>query len=166
MCHFELLSSLQESTPVELPSVGVLNKVNPIVGGFKLPAPAKSGQEPGSHGSRPVKPVPGTSVFSHTSNAVSSPGDDADEELDLLLGLHKPVAVLSLAESETSNTVEDVSAVSEKGEWSRRCSRVFFIPQCGRILESYWLDVCACSRAVVLNIGTPEWLSYNGSVNT
>lgn len=42
----------------------------------------------------------------------------------------------------------------------------FFIPQCGRILESYWLDVCACSRAVVLNIATPEWLSYNGSVNT
>ncbi|XP_053470537.1 cell death regulator Aven [Ictalurus furcatus] len=107
-------SLVQESTPVELPSLGVLNKVNPIVGGFKLPAPAKSGQEPGSHGSRPVKPVPGTSVFSHTSNAVSSPGDDADEELDLLLGLQKPVAGLSLAESETSNTVEDVSAVSEE----------------------------------------------------
>ncbi|MCI4389511.1 hypothetical protein PGIGA_G00098890 [Pangasianodon gigas] len=107
-------SLVQEVTPVELPSVGVLNKVDPVLSGFKPPAPAHSGQEPGSHGSRPVKPVPGTSVCSHTSTAVISPVDDADKELDLLLGLQKPVTGLNLDESKTSNTVEEVTATSEK----------------------------------------------------
>lgn len=100
-------------TPVELPSVTVLNKVAPI--GFKPSASAHSGQKSGSDGLQPVKTVSGQSVCSHLSTAVVSPVDDADEELDLLLGLQNPVTSLSLAKSKNSNTVE-VSAASERGE--------------------------------------------------
>lgn len=111
MTHFELLLSCQESTPVELPSVAVLNKADARPSGFKLPAPAHSGHKPDSHGMQPVQGVPG----SHTSTAVISPVDDAEEELDLLLGLQKPLTGLSLPEPKTSNCVEEVSANSKKG---------------------------------------------------
>ncbi|KAF5908446.1 cell death regulator Aven [Clarias magur] len=105
---------VQEVTPVELPSLGVLNKVDPVLGGFKSPDPAHSGKEAVTQGSHPVKPVLGTSMSSHTTTAVTSPADDADEELDLLLGLQKPVTGLSLAQSKRSNPVEEVMAVSEE----------------------------------------------------
>lgn len=110
------LSTFQEVTPVELPSLG-LNKVDPILGGFKPSAPAHSGKEAVTHGSHPVKPVLGTSMCSYSNTAVTIPTDNADEELDLLLGLQKPVTRLSLAESEPSDPLEEVIAVSEKGEF-------------------------------------------------
>ncbi|KAK3541912.1 hypothetical protein QTP86_008102 [Hemibagrus guttatus] len=80
-------SLVQESTPVELPSVAVLNKVGP---------------------------VPSPSVCSHTSNAVISPEKDAEKELDLLLGLQKPVTGLSLAEPTTSDSIEGEAVNSGK----------------------------------------------------
>ncbi|XP_053345164.1 cell death regulator Aven [Clarias gariepinus] len=106
-------SLVQEVTPVELPSLG-LNKVDPILCGFKPSAPAHSGKEAVTHGSHPVKPVLGTSMCSYSNTAVTIPTDNADEELDLLLGLQKPVTGLSLAESEPSDPLEEVIAVSEK----------------------------------------------------
>ncbi|KAF7690348.1 cell death regulator Aven [Silurus meridionalis] len=106
-------SLVQDSTPVELPSLGVLNKADPSLSGFKPPAPAHSAQKPCSHVSQPMKPVSDTSMCSHSSTAVISPVDDADEELDLLLGLQKPITSLSLDESKTSNRVEEASSTPE-----------------------------------------------------
>ncbi|KAK1796033.1 hypothetical protein P4O66_009133 [Electrophorus voltai] len=108
---------VQESTPVELPSVGLLNKVEPsATGGFKPPAPSDIYREPGLGGPRPVKTISDPGMSSQASTAVGVPVDDADEELDLLLGLHKPVAELSLAELKTSGAVEEVPVSPEKAE--------------------------------------------------
>ncbi|XP_062858399.1 cell death regulator Aven isoform X2 [Trichomycterus rosablanca] len=102
---------VQASTPVELPSVGTLHRVDPKVpGGFKAPAPAHAGQEPDLGVTRPVKPVPGISLSSHTSTTVISAADDADEELDLLLGLQKPITEISHA----SNAAGELPTDSEK----------------------------------------------------
>ncbi|XP_026854762.2 cell death regulator Aven isoform X2 [Electrophorus electricus] len=106
---------VQESTPVELPSVGLLNKVEPsATGGFKPPAPSDIYREPGLGGPRPVETISDPGMSSQASTAVGVPVDDADEELDLLLGLHKPVAELSLAELKTSGAVEEVPVSPEK----------------------------------------------------
>ncbi|KAK2864123.1 hypothetical protein Q7C36_003277 [Tachysurus vachellii] len=99
-------SLVQETTPVDLPSITVLNKVGAVISGFKPPAPGLSGHGPGSCGSRPVQPVRGPNVSHHTSIAVISPEDDSEKELEQLLGLQKPDICLSLAESITSNSVE------------------------------------------------------------
>lgn len=99
---------------MELPSVGVLKTMDPVLSGFKPPTLAHSRHEPDSDGSRPMKPVPGTGVLSHISTA-GSPVRDAEEELDLLLGLQKPVTSLSLAKTKTSKTI-DVPATSEEGQ--------------------------------------------------
>lgn len=89
--------------------------MDPVLSGFKPAALAHSHHEPDSDGLRPMKPVPGSRVCSHISTAVISPVNHSEEELDLLLGLQKPVTSLSLAKTKTSNTVE-VSATSEEGE--------------------------------------------------
>ncbi|KAI4872392.1 hypothetical protein NFI96_029863, partial [Prochilodus magdalenae] len=99
---------VQVTTPVELPSVGVLHKVEAnVIGGFKPPVPARLGQDPALGGSCPVKPVLVTSMPSQAPTA------EDDGELDLLLGLQKPVTELSIAlESRTSNPAEVSAADS------------------------------------------------------
>ncbi|TSK57993.1 Cell death regulator Aven [Bagarius yarrelli] len=103
-------SLVQESTPVELPSVSVLNKVPPALGGFKPPDPAPPGNRSSLHGPRPVQPLSDPTICSNTSTALISPVDDAEKDLDDLLGLQKPVKSLFLTESKTSDSVEEVSA--------------------------------------------------------
>ncbi|XP_036437798.1 cell death regulator Aven [Colossoma macropomum] len=113
---------VQVTTPVELPSVGVLHKVDAnVIGGFKPPAPPYVSREPALGGSCPVKPVVRTSTSSQACAAVINPEDDADGELDLLLGLQKPVTELSIAEPRTSNPAEEPASpekasVEEKKE--------------------------------------------------
>ncbi|KAL7871672.1 hypothetical protein SRHO_G00066550 [Serrasalmus rhombeus] len=111
---------VQVTTPVELPSVGVLHKVDAnVIGGFKASAPPYMSREPALGGSCPVKPVVRTSTSPQASAAVTSPEDDADGELDLLLGIHKPLTELSIAEPRTSNPAEEPASpekVEEKKE--------------------------------------------------
>ncbi|XP_076849235.1 cell death regulator Aven isoform X2 [Brachyhypopomus gauderio] len=105
---------VQVTTPVELPLVGVLNKVElSASSGFKPSAPSRICKEPGLGDPRPFKTLsdPG---MSSTAVAVEAPIDDEDEELNLLLGLQKPVAELPSSESKTSGAVEEVSVSLEK----------------------------------------------------
>uniref|UniRef100_W5KBM5 Apoptosis, caspase activation inhibitor n=1 Tax=Astyanax mexicanus TaxID=7994 RepID=W5KBM5_ASTMX len=103
----------QVTAPVELPSVGTLHKLDAKVGGFKPPAAPCTGREPALGVPCPVKPVSGTGSFSQASTAVIDP-ENEEEELDILLGLQKPVTELSLSEPTTSNTADEESASPEK----------------------------------------------------
>lgn len=106
----------QVTTPVELPSAGMPHRVESnVLGGYKPPVPARCSRDPVLGGACPVKPVSGPGISFQASTAVTGPVEDGDKELDLLLGLQKPVTELSIAESKTSNTAEE-SGVQEKGE--------------------------------------------------
>ncbi|XP_049339339.1 cell death regulator Aven isoform X2 [Astyanax mexicanus] len=112
--EMDLLVVNQVTAPVELPSVGTLHKLDAkVVGGFKPPAAPCTGREPALGVPCPVKPVSGTGSFSQASTAVIDP-ENEEEELDILLGLQKPVTELSLSEPTTSNTADEESASPEK----------------------------------------------------
>ncbi|XP_072540846.1 cell death regulator Aven [Salminus brasiliensis] len=104
---------VQVTAPTEIPSVGTIHKLDANgKGGFKPSAPPHVGREPALGGSCSVKPIPGTNLSSQAPTAVISHEDEADEELDHLLGLQKPVTELSL--SETRFSAEEASASPEK----------------------------------------------------
>ncbi|XP_028858057.1 cell death regulator Aven isoform X2 [Denticeps clupeoides] len=82
---------VQVATPVELPAMTVACKQDSAVrSGFKAPAPAR----------------PGHAVPPSTASTAETPADDADEELDRLLGLQDPVKGLSLDQSGDQTTAQ------------------------------------------------------------
>uniref|UniRef100_A0A8C1V833 Apoptosis, caspase activation inhibitor n=1 Tax=Cyprinus carpio TaxID=7962 RepID=A0A8C1V833_CYPCA len=85
---------VQVTTPVELPSVTVPHRTD-----LTLTARLKAPQTD-------VKPVPGTTPSRSVSTAVPPATDDADQELDLLLDLQKPITEMTSVESHA--TTDDV----------------------------------------------------------
>ncbi|XP_016320228.1 cell death regulator Aven-like [Sinocyclocheilus anshuiensis] len=78
---------VQVTTPVELPSVTVPHRTDStLTAGSKAPQAG-------------VKPVPGTTPSLSVSTAVPPATDDADQELDLLLDLQKPITEITSVES-------------------------------------------------------------------
>lgn len=57
-----------------------------------------------------------TSAVPDVPGIGTSTTDDADEELDVLLGLQKPITELSLASSKSADTADEMRSDSEKGE--------------------------------------------------
>ncbi|XP_066532568.1 cell death regulator Aven isoform X2 [Hoplias malabaricus] len=95
---------IQVTTPVELPSLSMPHKVDAnVTAGVKLLAPQLKSREAALGGSSPVKTLPGTSISSQASTSLTDSKNDADEELDLLLGLQKPVTEVSTEECMTSD---------------------------------------------------------------
>uniref|UniRef100_A0A8C1V8F0 Apoptosis, caspase activation inhibitor n=1 Tax=Cyprinus carpio TaxID=7962 RepID=A0A8C1V8F0_CYPCA len=62
-----------------------------------------------------VKPVPGTTPSRSVSTAVPPATDDADQELDLLLDLQKPITEMTSVESHA--TTDDVLNSPTKGRY-------------------------------------------------
>ncbi|XP_016085518.1 cell death regulator Aven-like [Sinocyclocheilus grahami] len=99
---------VQVTTPIELPSVTVPHRTDStLTAGSKAPQAG-------------VKPVPGTTPSLSVSTAVPPATDDADQELDLLLDLQKPITEITLVESHA--TTDDVlnSPTQGSGEEERK----------------------------------------------
>ncbi|XP_043075894.1 cell death regulator Aven [Puntigrus tetrazona] len=78
---------VQVTTPIELPSVTAPHRTDStLTAGLKAPQTG-------------VKPVPGTTASPSVSTAVPPATDDADQELDLLLNLQKPITEIASVES-------------------------------------------------------------------
>ncbi|CAM4693812.1 unnamed protein product [Leuciscus chuanchicus] len=84
---------VQVTTPVELPPVTVPHRTDST-----LTAP-QAGRESALGISCSVKPVSTTTASLGVSTAVPAAADDADQELDLLLSLQRPVTELSSVQS-------------------------------------------------------------------
>lgn len=88
---------VQVTTPVELPSVTVPHRTDStLTAGLKAP---QAGRESGLGVSCSVKPDSGTTPSLGVSTSVPPATDDADQELDLLLNLQKPITEITSAES-------------------------------------------------------------------
>ncbi|XP_050995541.1 cell death regulator Aven [Labeo rohita] len=95
---------VQVTLPVELPSVTVPHRTDStLTTGLKAP---QAGRESNLSISCSVKPVSSTTPSLGVSTAIPPATDDADQELDLLLNLQKPVTEMTLVESHT--TTDDV----------------------------------------------------------
>lgn len=88
-------------------------------GGFKATAPVTTGPASSTGVSSWLMPTPNGTESQTSSSKPDAPTDEADEELDLLLGLQKPVTELSLTDSKPSSTAEDVTPVCEQSEYGR-----------------------------------------------
>lgn len=121
--YFEILTSTSEecasvlmfqvTTPVELPSVTAPHRTDStLTAGLKAP---QAGRESGLGVSCSVKPVPGTTASLSVSTAVPPATDDADQELDLLLNLQKPVTEMTSVESHA--TTDDVLNSPTQGRY-------------------------------------------------
>ncbi|XP_029902390.1 cell death regulator Aven [Myripristis murdjan] len=101
---------LQVSTPVELPAMTVAPKQDIVKMAVFTPPPPK-GLSSGQGGSSATKPVLGTDP--QVSLRAAEPAvDDADEELDQLLSLQKPVSDVS--GSQSVSVTDEESAVTDK----------------------------------------------------
>ncbi|XP_048062296.1 cell death regulator Aven [Megalobrama amblycephala] len=90
---------VQATTPVELPPATVPHRTD------STPKAPQAGRESGPGISCSVKPVSSTTASLGVSTSVPTATDDADQELDLLLSLQKPVTELSSTESHTTTDV-------------------------------------------------------------
>ncbi|KAG1964175.1 cell death regulator Aven [Pimephales promelas] len=99
---------VQVTTPVELPPVTVPHRTDST-----LTAPQAS-RESGLGISCSVKPVSSTTASLGVSTAVPAAADDADQELDLLLSLQRPVTELSSVQSHAT-TEDDVLNTPTQG---------------------------------------------------
>lgn len=88
---------VQVTTPVELPSVTVPRRTDSTLTAGLKASPA--GREPGLDVSCSMKPVSVTTPTISVTTAVPPATDDADQELDLLLNLQKPITEMTSAES-------------------------------------------------------------------
>lgn len=88
-------------------------------GGFKATAPVTKGLGSSAGVSSPVTPTPTSTESRMSSSKSDAHADEADEELDLLLGLQKPVTELSLTDSQPDNTADEVTQVSGQSEYGR-----------------------------------------------
>lgn len=64
----------------------------------------------------PVKRTPARTTAQMSSSKPKAQTEEADKELDLLLGLQKPVTELSISEPQTSSTAEEVYPVLRQSE--------------------------------------------------
>ncbi|XP_056096106.1 cell death regulator Aven [Rhinichthys klamathensis goyatoka] len=88
---------VQVTTPVELPPVTVPHRTD------STPTAPQAGRESGLGISCSVKPVSSTTASLCVSTAVPAATDDADQELDLLLSLQRPVTELSSVQSHATD---------------------------------------------------------------
>lgn len=114
---------------MELPTITMVGKPDSSAlggGGFMTAAPATKGLACGTGVSSAVKPTPARTEAQVSSGERKAPTEEMDEELDLLLGLQKPVAELSPMEMPPStefppmetlpSTAEEVTPVLSESE--------------------------------------------------
>ncbi|XP_067273633.1 cell death regulator Aven [Pseudorasbora parva] len=103
---------VQVTTPVELPPVTVPHRTDSTL------KASQAGREPGLGISGTIKPVSGTTVSLCVPTAVLTATDEADQELDILLSLQKPITEMSSVESHTTtdNVMNTLTQGSEEEE--------------------------------------------------
>ncbi|XP_041952438.1 cell death regulator Aven [Alosa sapidissima] len=108
---------VQAATPAELPAVTMVSKpdTNKLGGvGFKATTPVPKSLVSGTGMSSPAKKTPVSAEAHISSSKLEARTEEADEELDLLLGLQKPVTELSLSESQPNNAAEEATPVGDQ----------------------------------------------------
>lgn len=111
---FTAVQMFQVSTPVELPAMTVAPKQDIVKMAVFTPPPSKGLSSSSQGGSSATKSALGTDP-QVSLHAAEPAVDDADEELDQLLSLQKPVSDVS--GSQSVSVTDEESAVTDKCEY-------------------------------------------------